>query len=145
MKKELEEKLFKRFPSFFRGREVGCKYTLMVFGFMHDDGWYNLVYKLCEDIERILKEECPEFLDKFIVLEVKEKFGGLRFYTGGVHEKVADKIFSLISKAEEESYRICEVCGKEGCLRINREYRWYKTLCDECANNKWIKVDNKIV
>jgi len=137
MRKELEETLFKRFPSFFRGRK---KRSLMAF-LMHDDGWYELVYNLCEDIETILKEECPEFLDKFIVLEVKEKFGGLRFYIGGIHKKVAGKIFNRIEEAERMSYHICEICGREGKLRVWKDFIWYKTLCDSCSKDEWIDVE----
>jgi len=135
VKEELEQKLFDEFPSFFRGREKGARATLMVFGFMCDDGWYNLIYNLCKDIEKEL-EKHPELKKQFIVLEVKEKFGGLRFYSGPATEK----IFKLIDEAEKKSYKICEICGKRGCLRINRNYFWYKTLCKSCAKDEWVKV-----
>ena len=59
------------------------------------------------------------------VLQVKEKFGGLRFYIGS-----ADKeFFDAIDAAEEESYTICEECGQPGILR--EDLGWILTLCDE--------------
>jgi ribosomal protein L37AE/L43A len=66
------------------------------------------------------------------VVQVKEKFGGLRFYVGFSTNEFMD----LIDKCEERSYHICERCGKKGVLRENR--RWILTLCDEC-NEKDIK------
>jgi hypothetical protein len=54
---------------------------------------------------------------------VKEKFGGLRFYTNGY----TDVINGMISMAESMSYRTCEVCGSPG--RSNN-YGWISTLCD---------------
>ena len=55
--------------------------------------------------------------------QVKEKFGGLRFYTNGYNEAVS----AMISMAESMSYRTCEVCGNPG--RSNN-YGWISTLCD---------------
>ena len=55
--------------------------------------------------------------------QVKEKFGGLRFYTNGY----TDVIQGMISMAESMSYRTCEVCGNPG--RSNN-YGWISTLCD---------------
>ena len=81
------------------------------------DGWFPLIKELIEDLISLGwdKQTC----------QVKEKFGGLRFYinTG------SDEIFDRISKAEEDSYKICEKCGKPGELR--NDIGWYRTLCDE--------------
>jgi hypothetical protein len=64
---------------------------------------------------------------QFEVLQVKEKFGGLR-----IHVKHAnDAIRERIEVAQEEAYRTCEVCGQPGRLR---EGNWIKTLCDEHAS-----------
>ena len=115
------KKLFKRFK-FFRP-ELSPKESLMCFGFSCDDGWYDLIYKLCEKIEGELKKE-PNA--EFNVCQVKEKFGGLRFYI----DSGSTRIYKLISTAEERSYKICEKCGEGGKLRDDTG--WYRTLCDEC-------------
>lgn len=67
------------------------------------------------------------------VLQVKEKFGGLRFYVDGAPEWY----FDLIIYYEQESMKICEVCGKEGKLR--EDLSWISTLCDEHYKDR-IKV-----
>lgn len=62
-------------------------------------------------------------------LQVKEKFGGLRFYMTSAD----DQIYDLIRKAEEESYSTCEYCGSNGELR---DTRWRRTLCDDCYSEQ---------
>ena len=73
--------------------------------------------------------------------QVKEKYGGLRFYmTCGT-----DEIFDLIEKAEALSYKTCEECGEPG---EERNTGWIRTLCDTCHKNydeirrkRWILED----
>ncbi len=60
----------------------------------------------------------------FEVLQVKEKFGELRFYTN----YTTDEIRNRIGTARAESLRVCEICGQPG---TRREHRWIRTLCDE--------------
>lgn len=62
-------------------------------------------------------------------MQVKEKFGGLRFYMNYYVEDLED----LISEAESQSYNICEKCGKPG---KSREGGWIVTLCDDCYITK---------
>lgn len=57
-----------------------------------------------------------------VATQVKEKYGGLRFYVSGA----MDDQYNYISFAESMSYRTCETCGSPGKLYA---YGWYKTLC----------------
>lgn len=59
------------------------------------------------------------------VFQVKEKWGGLRFYLNGGTEEMQ----AAINKAEKESLQICEICGMPGRIRNNG---WTVTLCDRC-------------
>ncbi|MCK9458535.1 MAG: hypothetical protein M0R80_02755 [Proteobacteria bacterium] len=92
------------------------------------EGWNDLVDRLFTAI-RANKVDLK-------VLQIKEKFGGLRFYysidTGGgdVHS-----VLNLIEQAERDSYHICEVCGEQGCRHTNKN-GWVKTLCDKHAQEK---------
>jgi hypothetical protein len=58
-----------------------------------------------------------------VASQVKEKFGGLRFYVNGA----TDKHWNYISIAENFSYRICEECGSPGKTYTDG---WHRTLCD---------------
>ena len=74
-------------------------------------------------IEKAEYKEVPPLMPYITASQVKEKFGGLRFYTNGY----TDGISAMISMAESMSYRTCEVCGSPG--RSNN-YGWISTLCD---------------
>jgi hypothetical protein len=87
MNKSNTEKLFNRFSMFHP--ELPITESLMSFGFEVNDGWYDLIYELCNDLENIGKEEKIDIL----VLQVKEKFGGLRFY---INEDVSLALFVLV-------------------------------------------------
>jgi hypothetical protein len=57
------------------------------------------------------------------VQQIKEKFGGLRFYYQGGD----DHISGMVSMAEVWAGRTCETCGNKG---KHRSGGWIRTLCD---------------
>jgi hypothetical protein len=123
MKKELEQKLVQRWPSWFNvtGDQ---RETRMADGFAHGDGWFNIVWRLCEDLEPLVREAEKATGRPFEVLQVKQKLGGLRFYVN----HGTDAIRKRIETAQLESLRTCEVCGQPGKLH---EGDWIRTMCDE--------------
>lgn len=80
-------------------------------------GWYPLIKDLINDLIKLgwNKQVC----------QVKEKFGGLRFYINSA----SDDVHKRISEAENLSYKTCEICGEKGELRTN--IGWYRTLCNK--------------
>jgi len=122
MDKELTKKLVDRFGKWIHP-DYPPKTSLMVFGFDCYDGWFNLIWKLCEDIEKLNPP------DDFEIVQVKQKFGTLRFY----YSNAPDGVWELVSQAETDSETICETCGKEGTLRAGG---WWETICDACVKNK---------
>lgn len=74
-------------------------------------GWIKMVSRLVDDLNEM---DCD-----YTVGQVKEKFGGLRFYYDAVHADncpgidswVECPLYKRVSKAEKESYYICESCG----------------------------------
>ena len=65
MNKENTEKLFKEFDHLFKDRNNPMK-SLMQFGFECDDGWFNIIYTLLKDINKLGHK-------KLQVVQVKEK------------------------------------------------------------------------
>jgi hypothetical protein len=126
MQKELEQRLVERYPSWFNtGGDI--RHTAMARGFEHGDGWFDILWRLCEDLEPLVTEFERTSGCKFEVLQVKEKFGGLRFY---VNCRKEEGICQRIGASAQESFHTCEVCGQPGKLR---EERCIKTLCEEHA------------
>jgi hypothetical protein len=78
MNKALEQKMVERWPMWF-DTEGDIKETAIARGFEHDDGWFDILWRLCEDLEPLVTEMERAGGPKFEVLQVKEKFGGLRF------------------------------------------------------------------
>ncbi|MGB7848541.1 MAG: hypothetical protein WBL63_23210 [Candidatus Acidiferrum sp.] len=124
VKEELEQKLAQRWPSWFTGDP---RQTRMAEGFVHGDGWFEILWRLCEDLEPLVAEAEKATGQPFEVLQVKQKLGGLRFYVN----HGTDAIRMRIEAAEGESLRTCEVCGQPGS---RREGGWIRTACDEHAS-----------
>ena len=76
-----------------------------------------------ESIDTAKTKLDEETLKVPVAVQVKEKFGGLRFYV----QAATDKHYSYISFAESMSYRTCEECGSPGKTYTDG---WHMTLCD---------------
>lgn len=138
MKLELEEKLaddfqFMRVPEYEDGRpEMHNLYH--AYGVECGDGWYDLIYDLCFGISQTLEEHgLPQ--TAIVVEQVKSKFGGLRFYWSGYNmsEKCYNDISKIVSWYENESYRVCELCGNIA-IASNDYSEWGLTLCADCRD-----------
>ena len=117
--------LFGRYPVLYQGRKFPITQSLIPFGIETGDGWFKIIDQLSADIT-LLDEKNGTTT---IAVQVKEKFGALRFYV----QAGSDAIFDLIDKAEDESSRTCEMCGEPGELR---GVGWVSTMCDKCWAEK---------
>ena len=64
-----------------------------------------------------------------VASQVKEKFGGVRFYV----QAATDEHYNYINFAESMSYRTCEVCGSPGKRYTDG---WHQALCDVHAEEQ---------
>ena len=116
--KHMEE----RFPKMFTG-----KYG----GFCCGEGWWPILESLCSNIQHHLdwKNKTVETVPQVTVAQIKEKFGGLRFYYDGGD----DEIRGMVRMAEAWADASCEECGAPG---KRRDGGWIKTLCDHHATER---------
>lgn len=142
MSPELDSKLCEKYPKIFVDRHADMRTTAMCWGFDCDDGWYNIIDVLCARIQSHIdhtnerreyllssnpyNHKIPDEVQQVVAVQIKEKFGGLRFYTNGGDSAVD----AMISVAEALSYRTCETCGSPG---KSRNSGWIRTLCDKHA------------
>lgn len=85
------------------------------------DGWLPIIERLDARLREISSD--------YRVVQVKEKFGTLRYYTDGFKGETWDAYANAVRQAEAESAVTCEVCGSAGVL--DTELRWIRTLCPE--------------
>lgn len=125
------KKLYKAFPHLYRLHKESSTVSPMHWGFCCGDGWFGLIFDLSKQIQDILDKIGGRYKEEFAVAQVKQKFGGLRFYIEGtpIDDKRHDEITGLIQLAERRSFEICEECGENGKLRTIRHY--VQTLCDK--------------
>ncbi|HEY8034705.1 MAG TPA: hypothetical protein VIF37_03850 [Methylobacter sp.] len=116
MRAELDELLCRTYPALYRDRHGDRINTLMCWGFACGDGWYDLIDTVSILLIRHQPDTCA--------VQVKEKFGGLRFY----HSSCDDYACGIVSMAERISLITCDVCGVPAdVLLING---WLVTRCE---------------
>lgn len=123
--------LYSMFPLLYRGKIKPCTSSLMCLGFECRDGWYDIILELSHQIHNIFKVACLSKDDYPEVFQVKEKFGGLRFYIDPCVDTITDQIYKVVDDAEKKSINTCEICGNSGQQRYDG---WVVTLCDSCNN-----------
>lgn len=136
------------------------------YGFEVGDGWFQLIYDLCTEIEEIYKEYDQPVTMK--LAQVKSKFASLRWYYDlpgketGIHafdfigsgsirmypegedNSLESKIAECVRRAEAKSTTVCEKCGAENAELCNEPpvFRWISTLCPDCKADR-IALYNK--
>jgi hypothetical protein len=120
-----EKEIFKKYPKIFRQKNLSIRESCMPWGLDCGIGWFDLIDDLCSKIQKI----CNKRGFQTETVQVKEKFGELRFYVYNSNDEIDD----LISKAEEKSYKICENCGSED--GVTQSKGWIVSLCKTCMKD----------
>ena len=82
------------------------------------EGWYELIFQCDKELSVI----DPDYL----IHQIKEKFGSLRYYFEASDASKSDAMNSVVREYELKSLRVCELTGKVGALMKKDGY--YKTL-----------------
>jgi hypothetical protein len=123
------EKMEQRFPKMFLPRYGG---------FCCGEGWWPVLESLCANIQhhidwqnesrtRLLADnpynhKIPQEVAQVVVQQIKEKFGGLRFYYSGGDAEIS----GMVRMAEAWAEKSCEICGTPG---TPGGQGWVQTLC----------------
>ena len=92
--------------------------------------WMAFGEMLCNEIKAELIKW--KFLDEYQIVQIKEKYGELRWYDNGVPNGC--KVWDIISKYSVLSENICIVCGKPDVPAMT--YGWICPLCEKHAQYK---------
>jgi hypothetical protein len=112
-------------------------------GFACGEGWWPILESLCANIQshidwrnktraRLLEDNpynhpIPDEVTQVTVRQIKEKFGGLRFYYDGGD----DTIDGMVTMAESWAGHSCETCGAPATKQTTG---WIKNVCDKHFN-----------
>jgi hypothetical protein len=107
-------------------------------GFACGEGWWPILESLCSNIQSYIdwneksrlnlqednpyEHPIPVAVTQVTVAQIKEKFGGLRFYYDGGD----DRVYGMVRMAESWADKSCETCGAPG---TSGGKGWIKTLC----------------
>lgn len=80
------------------------------------DGWLPLIQEM---IQGMIEQKWDKQVN-----QIKEKFGGLRFYINNG----SNEVYNVIHWGEEKSYTICETCGSKEDVAQTKG-GWITTLC----------------
>lgn len=120
--------ILERYPALFGLAPGGRGLTLIDGGFACGGGWYPILDRLFADLAVIRREDV---LTRLRVVQVKEKFGGLRVYVDGGNERIQARI----GDAETEAAATCEHCGGPS-PGLRSHGGWYGNICDSCAQKR---------
>lgn len=139
---EFDKFMCEKFPQLFQDRNKPMSETCMCWGFDVGKGWYKILFDLCEKLDYI--REQTSIITVFD--QIKEKFGGGRFYyhidasTSKLDDKIVgmwgELIDSLVNRAEGESENTCAECGEKYFHDKICIGRWVYDLCKECLVSK---------
>ena len=126
------DELFEKYPQLFRERTLPESETCMCWGICCGIGWYEILDDLCKNLHKMFTDLKLEGEDYPTVVQVKEKYGTLRFYMGNMKKlskEDQEKAYAFINEAERRSGITCEKCGQPGSEAPGS---WIKVLCGVC-------------
>jgi hypothetical protein len=132
MSPDKSNQLIEIYPELFSN--IDPRKPIYLFGIECGDGWFELLKELIIELKAICKKfdlvMCPDiFGNEHIplkVIQIKEKYGTLRFYMNWSTQEMDD----AIDRAEVKSAVTCEMCGKPGELR--QDHYWVYVSCEGC-------------
>jgi hypothetical protein len=115
-------------------------------------GWQSLV----QELDSRLQERWPSYM----IMQIKEKFGTLRFYAEPLSEapdfpdgaegdaahnqwyaENIDTFHDLIHEYEARSAHLCQLCGEPG--ELGTSGYWWVTCCARCAPEGWVSNNTR--
>lgn len=87
-------------------------------------GWHvAFSHNMLKELKDLFLLKKESFLYQYMITDIKEKWGGLRWYDNGI----VNGGYEIISKYEKLSYKTCIVCGQPG--KVDKSKSWVLPLC----------------
>jgi len=93
-------------------------------------GWFKAFgIQMLDEIREFMLLHNPKFLYQYTITDIKEKYGGLRWYDNGTPKGM----YEIIDKYTRLSYQICISCGE---VATHTTDGWVMPLCDICDTKR---------
>jgi len=131
MNEENTKKLFETYPKLYAQKDSPPQKSLMCYGFP-GDGWFELINTLSSDLQSV----CDNHGIQIEAVQVKSKWGGLRFYyvikdleNVNASDEFHNEINKLVKTAESQSFMLCQGCG---CAKSTSDKNLSSAYCQTC-------------
>lgn len=109
-------------------------YPIKIFGVECGGGWTSNI------LSTLFRIEAADINKIVLVNQIKEKFGGIRFYWSFRDDIVDDNLYKtitdIVKDLEHECLHTCEVCGERDGVTTASNNNWIITLCPECRSRR---------
>ena len=157
MSPELEHELVSKYPDIFKDYKGDPKDTCLAFGIECGDGWFDIIERLCHliqsEVDYINRMHKDKMKYRCWAVQVKEKYGTLRFYyefsyaeglskqEQEIIHRSTDHIGGMSAMAAKMSARVCEHCGDRGKVTHGSFPRTLCNACDTLTHDALSSVD----
>ena len=119
------DEIVNRYPELFGTAPFDPMETLICFGLEVGEGWLKILDETFKKISDIVKKRN---LEEFRIIQVKEKYAGLRIYCSWCEEDIEE----IIAEAEKICEKTCEQCGSPEGIFSNDG--WCIVQCQKCRD-----------
>lgn len=113
------KELLEKYPQIFNPKPYCIGYEI-------EEHWIPIIDKMCQEMMDYYEKNPDVPIQRCV--QMKEKFGTLRFYL----EAYTKELDIIINKAEKSTSKICLKCGSKDDVKPTKG--WIKYLCKECTN-----------
>ena len=92
-------------------------------GFEIGPGWFEIIADFVIKLDYHLRRNPNMIREKYIIMQVKEKFGSLRIY---LHSSDF-YLNSLIAETEKQAANSCTICGK----KVEKVFGVWSSMCEK--------------
>ncbi|MDO4501503.1 MAG: hypothetical protein Q4B60_09580 [Erysipelotrichaceae bacterium] len=86
-------------------------------------GWNQYLLPLARELNEVLKRIGYE--DEYRILQIKEKYNSLRWYSNVINEELS----MIVGKYSDKCRHTCHCCGKKAKWETSG---WIASYCDDC-------------
>jgi hypothetical protein len=123
MRKELDEKLCSKYPKIFRDRRGNMRTTAMCWGFEHGDGWFNIINKMCANIQHHINNTRKQRAEALIYNRALTRAAKGDLTTYNLLRKwKQEQIDSALKDPEPQLKKVPEACPQVIATQVKEKY-----------------------